>query len=144
MEGYRLVTSSDGVQTSTTTEGGIRYDITIIGAHPVNYKAAERATAAAIDADDMEEAIKDSLIADGYDVTRRDIIATATEAGTELAPSFSIVATVADLIAGHTIDMASLVAQYEDNRTTTALAGHVAAIRRLIDLIIKQYKTPKL
>lgn len=144
MEDYRLITTADGVQTATATDGGIRYDITIIGRHPLDYKTMERATAAAIAADDMEQATKDSLVADGYDITGRDIIVTATEKGAELSPSFAIVGTLADIIVGHTIDMARIVAQYEDNKTSTALAEHMSSIRRLADIIIKQYKTPKI
>lgn len=135
---------SDGVQTATATSDGIRYDVFIIGGEPLAFKAVERATAAAIAADDMEKAIKDSLVAEGCDITGYDIIGTATEKGTELTPSFSIVATLADIIAGHTIDMALIAAQYEENKTSTALAEHIASIRRIADVIIKQFQTPKL
>lgn len=140
MEDYRLTTTSDGVQTATATADGIRYYITIIGRHPLDYEAVERATAAAIAADDMEQATKDSLVADGYDITGRDIIVTATEKGTELAPSFSIVGTLADIIIGHTINMACIMAQYEGNKTSTAIAEHISSIRRLAEVILKQYK----
>lgn len=143
MEGYKLITTSDGTQHAIATSDGIRYDIYIIGGEPLSFKVVERATAAAIDADNITEAAQDSLAADGIDLKGLDVIVTADEATasmTKIHP-YSLNGAATSLIEEHAAAIADILNDYEKNKTTTALAAHADAIRNIARTLRNRLKT---
>ena len=134
MEDYRVIISADGTQHAITTDDGIRYDLFIIDGTTIPFKFVEKATAAAIAADDMEQAAKDSLVSDGIDITAIDVIVTATGVSSTASTTFyphSLSRAAIEIIAEHADAIADILREYQRNKATTAIAAHADAIKNI-------------
>ena len=143
MNTFRLITTADGTQHAIATADGIRYDMYIIGSEPLAFKVIERATAAATAADNITEAARDSLTSDGIDINAIDVIVTADEATattTEIHP-YSLNGAAVGLINEHADAIADILKEYEKNKTTTAIAAHVDAIKNITKTLHNHLKT---
>ena len=145
MNAFKLVTTADGMQHAIATADGIRYDMYIIGGEPLTFKVIERATAAAIDGDDITAAAKDSLIADGVKLNGIDVIVTETSETTTTAAQtfhpYSLNGVAIGLINEHATAIADILKEYERNTSSTAIAAHADAIRNITRTLHNHLKT---
>ena len=142
MNTFKLITTADGTQHAIATADGIRYDMYLIGGEPLAFKVIERAAAAATAADDITQAARDSLTADGVDINAIDVIVTADEATATTAEihPYSLNGAAASLIEEHAAAITDILKEYGKNKETTAVTAHADAIRNITRTLLHRLR----